>query len=145
MTVEIRERFSDIKDFIYTIAGSKHTIVRNIIKQAEKLVPLENVECIYVKNLYHEDEAERDFYFLSKESIYIISAVDSDIKIQVVKEPKIKDINLTIVNGNEDLLKLNIEFLNEVKMEFDSFADSNSNWYPKYSKLIKEIFEMYTS
>ncbi|MFD0768855.1 DUF3908 family protein [Bacillus sp. CGMCC 1.60114] len=143
MTVETREHFSNIKDFIFTIAGSKHTVVRNMIKYAENLVPLENVECIYVKNLYKDDEAEREFYFFAQDSIYIISAVDSDIKIQVVKEPKIKDINLTIVNGNEELLKLNIEFLNGVKMEFDSFADSNSNWYPWHSKLIKTIFKMY--
>ncbi|PFU84642.1 hypothetical protein COK91_03060 [Bacillus cereus] len=144
ITTEIDKKFEEIKNMVWSLAGSKALIFRKMMTYAKVVVPLENVQQIYAKNLYnHDDEVLREFYYFTEDDIYIIKSDDTDIKVQVVKQQKVKDIQLTIIEGHEEKVRLNIEFSNGVKMELSSLNDSNENWINSYRDDIMKIYKRY--
>ncbi|MBO1628206.1 DUF3908 family protein [Bacillus arachidis] len=144
ITTEIDKRFEEIRNTVWSLAGSKALVFRKMMTYAKVIVPLENVKQIYAKNLYNrDDEVLREFYYFTENDVYIIKADNTDINVQVVKNQKVKDIQLTIIDGHEDKVRLNIEFSNGVKMEFNSLNDANENWINSYRDFIMSIYKIY--
>ncbi|MGX5430465.1 DUF3908 family protein [Bacillus cereus] len=141
----IAEEMESIKLSARQIAGKQHDILKKMIKHMEALVPLEDVKIVYSKGLHNDDEEfPKEFYFFTEKKVFIVKEINNSIKLQVIFNIQVKDINFNILNDNQNLVELNVLYDNGTEIRFHSLEDSNHHWKSEYRKQLEEIFKLYT-
>lgn len=120
--------------------------LKEIHKKILTIVPSEDIELVYIKNLFLDYTKSEQFLF-TKQGKLVIGKVDDkrDIIISVIKLSLIKEFKVITPTNGRIFPELVIEFEDGNSIVLNSEKDTNDTWNDKYGDYIINITRYLTA